>query len=424
MPSLRRPARLLGVVAALPVATLLGCGGDGPTKPELPGPPVALDVVSGNLQGALAGTVLGKPVILKVRDAKGRGVPGQAVTFRLEGAGKLADTTATTGADGTVNVPGWTLGTSAGSYAVTASSGSFSVRLSANATSDFPLDVRFFGSSVAGDQQALFTAAAARIRGVVTGAVPSVNIPNFDLASSCGVKGLPVVNELVPGMIVFAAVDSIDGKGKTLAQAGGCLLRKFVVAGDSVQLPLVGIMMFDRDDWATMIAQGNLQDVITHEMLHLVGVGRSMWVPKKLLRDEGLSTVAFTGARAIKGCQDANGAVFCGSSVPVENTGGSGTAGTHWRETTFGSELMTGFADRCPPAPQPCRYPLSGITVGALQDIGYTVNFAAVDSYSLPLGAQARMMNAETPVEWEQALPTATWEVLPSGARRRIKPAP
>lgn len=423
MPSPRPSLHLIGTVAALPFAAALGCGGDGPTKPEQPGPPAGLEVVSGNSQAALAGTVLGKPVTIKVRDARGRGVPGQRVTFRVDGGGRLDDSVGTTGTGGTVTLPAWTLGSSAGAYAVTAASGTFSVRLSANATSDFPLDVRFFGGSVASDQQALFTAAAARIRGVVTGAVPAVNLSSFDL-SVCGVKGLPVLNEVVPGMIVFAAVDSIDGRGKTLAQAGGCLLRKFVVAGDTVQLPLVGIMMFDRDDWATLIAQGNLQSVITHEMLHLVGVGRSMWVPKKLLRDEGLSTVAFTGARAIRGCQDANGSAFCGTGVPVENTGGTGTVGTHWRETTFGSELMTGYADKCPPAPQPCRYPLSGITVGALQDIGYTVNFAAVDSYALPLGAQMRVMGAEPQVEWERPLATSIWEVLPSGARRQVRPQP
>ena len=35
-----------------------------------------------------------------------------------------------------------------------------------------------------------------------------------------------------------------------------------------------------------------------------------------------------------------------GASVPVENTqGGQGTQDSHWRETIFVAELMTGFLD-------------------------------------------------------------------------------
>ena len=55
-------------------------------------------------------------------------------------------------------------------------------------------------------------------------------------------------------------------------------------------------------------------------------------------------------------------------AVPLETTGGAGTAGGHWLETVFGNELMTGFIDRG-------VNPISRITVGAFQDMGYTVNY-------------------------------------------------
>ncbi len=418
MSPLRHLARWSRSIAALAAIAVLGCG-----EPAAPTP--GFTVVSGQGQQAQAGTTLATPIVLQLRGADGRPAAAERVTFRLIGEGTLADTVGVTDDGGKVTAPKWTLGTSAGNHRMVVASAAFNTAVNAEATSNFTLEVRFFGTPPAADQQQLFLAAAQRIRGVVTGAVPPVAVQlNLASDSACAVKGLPVVNETMKGMVVFAAVDSIDGKGRTLAQAGGCLLRRYVVAGDSVQLPLLGIMVFDRDDWATMVAQGNLQDVITHEMLHLVGVGRSMWVPRKLLRDEGTPSVAFTGSRAIRGCQDANGSTFCGSGVPVENTGGPGTVGTHWREITFGSELMTGFADKCPAAPQRCRYPLSAITAGALQDIGYVVNFNAVDSYALPLGAQARVTTAEPAVEWERPLAIPTWEVLPSGERRLVKPRP
>ena len=42
----------------------------------------------------------------------------------------------------------------------------------------------------------------------------------------------------------------------------------------------------------------------------------------------------------------------------------------------FGSELMTGYISGVPD-------PLSTVTVGALQDMGYTVNYSAADPFTL-----------------------------------------
>ena len=69
------------------------------------------------------------------------------------------------------------------------------------------------------------------------------------------------------------------------------------------------------------------------------------------------------------------------TSIPIEHDGGSGTAGAHWDEDTFNAELMTGFAESAGIA-----MPISRMTVGSLQDLGYTVNYAAADAYTLPGG--------------------------------------
>ena len=65
--------------------------------------------------------------------------------------------------------------------------------------------------------------------------------------------------------------------------------------------------------------------------------------------------------------------------VPVENTGGAGTADGHWRETIFVNEFMTGWAG------PGTNLPLSSVTVGSLADMGYTVNMAAANSYTAQL---------------------------------------
>jgi hypothetical protein len=55
---------------------------------------------------------------------------------------------------------------------------------------------------------------------------------------------------------------------------------------------------------------------------------------------------------------------------------GSGTINGHWRESIFVNELMTGFLNNG-------SNPLSAITTGSMGDLGYVVNFAASDPYTV-----------------------------------------
>ena len=64
-------------------------------------------------------------------------------------------------------------------------------------------------------------------------------------------------------------------------------------------------------------------------------------------------------------------------AVPVANTGGAGTRDSHWRESVFGNELMTGFLNAS-------SNPLSRLTVAAMEDMGYQVNYNVADAFTLP----------------------------------------
>ena len=64
--------------------------------------------------------------------------------------------------------------------------------------------------------------------------------------------------------------------------------------------------------------------------------------------------------------------------MPVEADGGSGTRLSHWDETVFDTELMTGWYNSGE------TNPLSRITVASMADLGYQVNMAAADSYTRP----------------------------------------
>ena len=62
--------------------------------------------------------------------------------------------------------------------------------------------------------------------------------------------------------------------------------------------------------------------------------------------------------------------------VPLENTGGPGTASSHWKKSVFGNELMTGYINTT-------FSPLSVLTVAAFDDMGYEVDYTKADPYLL-----------------------------------------
>jgi len=173
--------------------------------------------------------------------------------------------------------------------------------------------------------------------------------------------------------LILAQGVTIDGPGRVLGQAGPTRLRP-AIAGDAAFLPAKGEMAFDTDDLKEMESKGMLEDVITHEMGHVLGIG-TIWNYKELLAGGGTHNPTFTGANAMK----EYGILRKGKAkrVPVETRGGSGTADTHWRESVFRNELMTGFV-------RDSGNPLSRLTVASLQDLGYVVDMSAAEPFTLP----------------------------------------
>jgi leishmanolysin len=377
------------------------------------GEPSQLIVVSGNKQTVKAGATT-SPIVVRVADQFGNGLASNAATFAVTaGNGSLAATSAVASSDGSITMPAWTLGRSAAAQTVHVIAGTFATDVSATIQTDYKIDVRFFGPAMTDAQKALFTNAAARISGVITGDLPDAAITNFDASSACGVKGLPTINETVDDLVIYASIANIDGAGGVLAESGPCVLRNSAQGG----LTAVGVMLFDAADVAAMATQGITQDVITHEMLHVVGIG-TLWQPKALITAAGTSAVAYLGAGAKQSCLTEGGAGACSTYVPVENNGVIGTADNHWRESTFGNELMTGYVN-------PGNMPFSAISVGSLSDIGYVVNGLAADPYTLPsssAAASTTIVPTRGAPAWEAPLSRGViLDAAPGGAPTMIR---
>lgn len=224
------------------------------------------------------------------------------------------------------------------------------------------------------DVQAVFDTAKARWQAVLVRGVPDQTL---SVAADACLSGAAAIEGVVDDLVIDISVTPIDGVGGVLGQAGPC-----VVAGvDS--LTRVGSMEFDSADVASMMTQGIFGAVVIHEIGHVLGIGTLWNYGRSLLAGAGGSDPRYFGPRGV-----AEWAALGGTGgVPVENSGGPGTQDAHWREVTFGNEVMTGYVDYGVD-------PLSAMTVASLADLGYQVDITQADSYS-PWGAPA--MRIATP---------------------------
>jgi hypothetical protein len=229
--------------------------------------------------------------------------------------------------------------------------------LLAATTSPYTIEIRFLGG-LSARQRSAFTSAADRWTRIIVGDLPSVLVDG----------------EVIDDVLIQAQGVSIDGPGAVLGQAGPTHVRP-ASAGAAAFLTAKGIMSFDTADLARMDSAGTLNDVITHEMGHVLGIG-TLWEYKDLLQRPGSSNPTFSGAGAIEEYRTLRGGGRR-RRVPVENTGGPGTRDGHWRETVFRNELMSGFIS----AP---GNPLSRMTAASLGDLGYQVDLDAAEPYTLP----------------------------------------
>ena len=342
--------------------------------------PTQLQKISGDGQTAPAGATLTAPLVVQVNDAGGSPIPGRTVSFTVtRGEGSSATATAITGNDGRASTS-FTTGTIAGSaqeLSVSVATTALTVTFTATAAADhsaFNIGVRYLSTATAAQQQA-FTNARLKWEGAISADL--ADVPLASQAEDCG-PGSPAVDQTIDDVLILVRLVAIDGPGNILGGAGPCYVRD---PGDP--LTVMGVMQFDTDDLEQLESGGFLGDVILHEMGHVLGIG-TLWNAPGLpvfLADPSLppdngTDPHFTGSQAIAAFDAAGGAAYSGGKVPVEDTGDEGTADAHWRESVLDTELMTGFIGAG-------SNPLSRITIASLADLGYPVNLAAADDYSI-----------------------------------------
>lgn len=150
-------------------------------------------------------------------------------------------------------------------------------------------------------------------------------------------------------VLIHVDLKYIDGVFNTLGSAGPLDAN---TTGNFLEAT-VGIMQFDTADLNYMVNNGVFENVIRHEMAHVLGFG-TLWDSASALMGTGLEpnfqqvytngTGQYTGAAALSTYQVEYGQPNA-SFIPVELDGGEGTKDSHWNEVTdnFNSENLAGF---------------------------------------------------------------------------------
>jgi len=364
----------------------------------VPAVPTQLTITGGTALSGFFGNYLIENPEVTVTDAGGSPVAGVPVTFQVsQGGGQITGPVGPTDFLGRASITSWRLGAE-GSQAVSASAPSlppveFGAQAAAPPATTFRLEVRYAtGTTPTESQRAVFDAAAERWTRLIVGGAPPYRVVPTDIDPSGSCPSM--LDEVVDGMVLHVRIQNIQNNPNILGATGLCVIR------DEGFLTVQALMFLNSLALANLETSGQLLPVILHELAHAIGFG-TLWD----IEVAGLGSIhliagggncsspapnpTFSGAaaRAAFYGSVAAGSSFSGLPVPIENSFGCGTAYSHWRKSTFGSELLTGILGSGPTQ-------LSAITVQSFRDLGYVVNDALADLYAF----QAFVQSAGAPV--------------------------
>jgi hypothetical protein len=367
----QRPFRARTATAVGLLALLLGIACGGPTGPTPV--PTTVEVSPGSV--VLDGIGATRQLTATVRDQNGAVMPGVTVEWSSSrnatvGVSSLGLVTAVSGGVAEITA---TAASAIGHATVTVT----------DATRQFNIVLRYITAPAQSYENA-FTVARDRWQLLISGDVPAIQV-TLPANTKCGDVTIPnAIDESVDDVVIYVDLQPIDGPGNVIGSAGPCYIRS------TTGLPILGGMKFDTDDLDYLNTHGLLDETIVHEMGHVLGFG-TVWTYSAidLLRNPSDTSQGgtlgadthFVGPKALLEFDSVGGSGYTGAKVPVENDYTefeSGSLDSHWRESVFGTELMTPLLNGS------FDNPLSAVTAAAIGDIGYTVNYAAADSYALP----------------------------------------
>jgi len=211
-----------------------------------------------------------------------------------------------------------------------------------------------------------FKLAREKIMQVITGDLDPLDSAGYSTAATYNKCGNGTYPSKIDDSFICGVEADIDGEGTSLGNVLGMAGPKYVRRES--RTTITAQMMFDTVDIPNMISNGSLEGVIRHEMLHAMGFGIEWSDPNLDLVTVSNSPTSFTfNGKNVRQVWQADW--NCDGEPPVQEV-----TGGHWQESCFVNELMTPNI-----SPSGEANPFSKLTVAALKDQGYEVNYDAAN---------------------------------------------
>ena len=234
-------------------------------------------------------------------------------------------------------------------------------------TEAFNIQLQFFTNVNAVYERAL-RRAANRWEGVIQGDLPSISfvsdpLNEWDSHLKARVRFTGIVDDLLIIVRALPLDNFVASSGVSYIRTRG-------------KLPIVATIALDQA--ALRNAPGaEIDRVLLHEIGHCLGFGTTtIWdsFVKEWPATRSYHDPHFDGLYARVSFNQMGGRSYSGDKVPLDPDGG------HWR-SLLGDELMARGRT------YPYRRTLSEITIGALDDLGYRVNYWGAEYYETPTAA-------------------------------------
>ncbi len=215
----------------------------------------------------------------------------------------------------------------------------------------FQITLNYDDPNLPANQRAVFQRAVNRLQQIIVGDLPGVTL-----------NGGVFIDDMRVNVFVETMAANLNGYARATQFRPGAR-----------GLPYDGEIHIN----VSRIDNPGIYHTIIHEMLHALGFYGNFFQSTGTVSGLGTNQPLFIGANATReygtyfGIASPTGVPLFGDQTQL------GSYGSHWDTNTVGTEIMSVGWDTTSTALRP----FSRMTVGAMQDIGYEVNYGAADPY-------------------------------------------
>lgn len=240
----------------------------------------------------------------------------------------------------------------------------------------FDITVEFTSDAIPESYIEAFEDAVERWEEIITGDLPYAFV-----------EGYGYVDDILIEVSVQDIDLSFEGVEQTILAISSVLDQRDGLSGADA-LPSYSRIVINSEEVGTLL---NLDEFVANTIGRALGFG-ALWEEFGLVRlIDGVAT--YTGPNGLREIEDLSRNL---NGVNVLETGiDGGLAAQYWSEAVLDAELMTSRVELRRPEAGPPNFgipdnPISALTIAAMQDLGYQVDYGAADAFRLAPGALSR----------------------------------